>query len=248
MNPGYQEEKFVRNYLRFLASHNGRLQQKFLYQTLRPLLPPNPQAAVLDAACGSGWLLALLRPDYQKLAGFDASPALLALAKKIAPNARLEIADVMQPLPFATDSFDCVVLNMAAPDIENLNSAFQNVARTLKPLGRLIITVPNPDLTFPKAVWKRGVLGWLLRQKPKLKISPQVWPSGQKIQREFGRIKIPSFYYTLADYARAANGAGLEQKSLIEIKSGTDSPDFDLAYQLFRYPLLLALIFEKPLK
>jgi len=246
MNQGYQAKNEIRNYLKFLDSENGRLQQKFLYRAILPLLPQRPKAAILDAACGPGWLLAALTPHYQNLSGFDASPGLVALAKKMAPSANLQIADVMHGLPFAPESFDCVVLNMAAPDIRNLKLAFKNLFLVLKPSGSLVVTVPNPELTYPKAVWKRTVWGRLRKQKPRLKFTNAAPASGEKIMREFGEGQIPSFYYSLQDYADAGAAAGFSQKKLVEIKSETDSPDFGLTYQLYRYPLLLCLVFEKP--
>lgn len=245
MNQGYQEEKAARKYLEFLSSKNGRLQQKYLYQGLKPLLPKNPDAAILDAACGPGWLLAMLAPNHKNLAGFDASPFLLEMAKKAAPGAKLKITDITRETPFAENSFDCIVLNMAAPDLKNINTAFLNLQAMLKSQGRLLVTLPNPNLTYPMAIWKRGILGRLLGKKPELKFTHAKPGAGQIITREFGKNKITSFYYSLNDYHQAALGARLKEKSLVELRSQTDSPDFDLTYQLFRYPLLLVLEFEK---
>ena len=246
MLPGYQDKNSIRSYLKFLNSANGRLQQKFLFEAIEPLLPRWRKAAILDAACGPGWFLAALDGRYPNLSGFDASPALASLAKKMAPGANIQIADVTHGLPFAPQSFDCIVLNMAAPDIHNLKQAFKNLSLVLKPGGRLILTLPNPDLTYPKAVWKRGLWGRLKKRLPELKLTGEQVRSGEKIEREFGKEKISSFYYSLQDYADAAANAGLTQNSLIEIRSEKDSPEFNLTYQLYRYPLLLALSFEKP--
>jgi len=245
MNQGYQEEKPARKYLEFLGSKNGQLQQKYLYQGLKPFLPQNPDAVILDAACGPGWLMAMLALHYKNLSGFDASPFLLEIAKKTAPQSKLKIADITRETPFAENSFDCIVLNMAAPDLKDIKTAFLNLQAMLKSHGRLLVALPNPDLTYPAAVWKRGILGRLLGQKPELKFTHAKPESGQIITREFGKNKIASFYYSLNDYHQAALGARLKEKNLIEIRSETDSPNFDLTYQLFRYPLLLVLEFEK---
>ena len=246
MNQGYQDEKTAQDYLEFLASKNGQLQQKFLYQALRPLLPDKPETAILDAACGPGWLLALLALKYKNLWGFDASPVLLSRAKKIAPEATLKLTDISKQTPFPEKKFDCIILNMAAPDLEDLDTVFFKLSSILQNSGRLIVTLPNPNLTYPVAVWKKGVLAKLLGQKPELKFTGKKIASGQKITREFGKNKIASYYYSFEDYHQAAVKAGLKEKNLTEIRSATDSPDFDLTYQLFRYPLLLALVFEKP--
>ncbi|HYV33252.1 MAG TPA: hypothetical protein VE973_00175, partial [Candidatus Limnocylindria bacterium] len=93
--------------------------------------------------------------------------------------------------------------------------------------------------------WKRSLLDVLLGKKPKLKIkTPPV--SGQKIQREFGKnVKIDSFFYSLDNYLKAGEDAGLKLNLKQEIKSQTDSSNFDLNYQLYRYPLILLLEFSK---
>lgn len=52
------------------------------------------QGLVVDAGCGSGiWARELLRAGYAVFA-FDASPPMIALARTIAPSARLEVASV----------------------------------------------------------------------------------------------------------------------------------------------------------
>lgn len=245
MLTGYQDKQSVRGYLKFLNSTNGQLQQKFLFAAIEPLLPRWNKAAILDAACGSGWFLAILANRYSNLSGFDASPFLAELAKKTIPNANIQIADITQGLPFPPHHFDCIVLNMAGPDICNLKLAFHNLSLVLKPDGRLIISLPHPELTYPKAVWKRGIWGWLKNNLPKLKMTGAKLRGGQKIEREFGETKISSYYYSLQDYADAAANAGLAQKTLVEIRSKEDSAEFNLTYQLYRYPLLLVLSFEK---
>jgi len=106
------------------------------------------------------------------------------------------------------------------------------------------MTIPNPGLTYPAAVWKRSFMDILLRRKPKLKMR-KAPKGGETIEREFGDCKISSHFYPLSDYVTAASKSNIKLKANIEIKSQTDSQDFDLRYQLFRYPLLLLLEFEK---
>ncbi len=54
---------------------------------------------VLDAGCGSGPLSAALRAKGATVAGFDASPAMIRLAReRLGPAADLRVADLGEPL------------------------------------------------------------------------------------------------------------------------------------------------------
>ncbi|MFF2032025.1 class I SAM-dependent methyltransferase [Arthrobacter sp. NPDC058192] len=68
---------------------------------------------VLDAGCGSGPLSAALGAKGAIMTGFDASPAMLELARqRLGATADLFVADLSKPLPFADGSFDDVVSSL----------------------------------------------------------------------------------------------------------------------------------------
>lgn len=242
-NP-YQEAKNAQNYLFFLASKNGQIQQNALWGAILPRLPQNPGAAILDACCGNGWLAGrLINTGFDNIAGFDDSAILIAEAKKNFPSVEFKIADIKLPLPHKAGCFDAGILNMAAPDIENLPTAMNNLAQAIKTGGSLLLTAPHPEFTFPKAVWKRSLWDFLAGHKPSLRFFAV---DGTKtVMREFGKKRIASRYYELADYLSACNKAGFQLCEKAEIRSKTDSAKFNLQYQLFRYPLLLLLLFKK---
>jgi SAM-dependent methyltransferase len=242
--PGYQDPKTAQKYLDFLNSVNGQIQQQVLFYAIRYRLPDNKAISILDAGCGQGWLTGVLKKDFVHLKACDASEFLIRSAKITYPRTEFIVAPLDKPLPYPERSFDFVILNMAAPDLENLSLAFRNLSAVIKPGGKLIMTVPNPKYTYPVAEWKRSLADFLLRRKPtlKIKIPPA---SGTKIQREFGKSKIYSYFYTLDDYINAATASGFSFATRDDIRSNTDSPNFDLNYQLFRYPLFQLLEFKK---
>jgi SAM-dependent methyltransferase len=98
---------------------------------------------ILDAGCGTGGFLAVLRKNRPDLIRFgvewDASAALRAAAKAQAPVARGSV----NALPFADDSFDAVlsadVLCHAAVDP---TLALAAMKRVLRPNGRLVLNMP----------------------------------------------------------------------------------------------------------
>ena len=244
MNNGYQDPQTSKNYLSFLNSPNGQLQQQFLWEAISGVLPKDLQIKILDAGCGPGWLCQKLAATYSQVYGCDSSKTLIDFAEKLNPGNTFKVCDLTETLPFEKNFFDVCILNMVAPDLNNLDMAFKNIFQTLRPQGKLIVTIPNPACTYPAAVWKRGILGVIFGCKPKLKFK-KIQTSQKQILREFGKYKILSNYYSLEDYKKSAKLAGFALTNLKEIKSTEDSPNFNLKYQLFRYPLLLLLCFEK---
>lgn len=241
---GYQEPETAKNYIDFLGSINGQIQQNILFAAISKTLPSSAETVMLDAACGTGWLASRLKPGYPKIHACDESLALIDYGKQHYPETKISRADLAGALPYNDGFFDVVILNMAAPDLENLDQAMKNLGAKLKINGKIIMTVPNPYLTFPIAAWKRSVFDVLLRRKPSLKIAGNYF-GPKKISREFAGNKIPSHFYTIADYLTTAKQAGLIFERLAELKSQTDSKEFDLNYQMFRYPLIWLLEFRK---
>jgi SAM-dependent methyltransferase len=92
-----------------------------------------------------------LRPA--SVAGIDASPIALELARKFAPSAELIEADVNDGLPFKSGSFDVVtIFNVLYHGwVRSEADVFAEAARVLRPGGLLLFTEPAFD------VLKRGM-------------------------------------------------------------------------------------------
>lgn len=104
---------------------------------------------ILDAGCGSGPLFAALRANGATMTGFDASPAMLDLARqRLGATADLSVADLSQPLPFADDSFDDVVSSLVLHYLEDWSGPLAELRRVLKPRGRLIVSVNHPAVSL----------------------------------------------------------------------------------------------------
>jgi len=104
-----------------------------LEQLLLPRLPD--RARILDVCCGSGYLAGLLAGRGYRVTGFDASPAMIDLARAHAPQARFEVADATS---FRTRAkFDAAVCTFDSLnhilDPVDLTAAFRRIAAALKP-------------------------------------------------------------------------------------------------------------------
>ncbi|WP_166355795.1 methyltransferase domain-containing protein [Phytoactinopolyspora limicola] len=102
---------------------------------------------VLDAGCGSGPLSAALRAKGAIVTGFDASPAMITLARRrLGENADLHVADLNQPLPFDDDVFDDAVASLVLHYLQDWTGPLAELRRVLKPGGRLVLSVNHPTI------------------------------------------------------------------------------------------------------
>jgi ubiquinone/menaquinone biosynthesis C-methylase UbiE len=102
---------------------------------------------VLDAGCGSGPLSAALRAKGAIVAGFDSSPAMVALARqRLGQEADLQVADLSKPLPYDDGAFDDVVVSLVLHYLQDWTAPLAELRRVLKPGGRLLLSVNHPRI------------------------------------------------------------------------------------------------------
>ncbi|WP_296601910.1 class I SAM-dependent methyltransferase [Nocardioides sp.] len=100
---------------------------------------------VLDAGCGSGPLTAQLRARGAVVSGFDASAAMVDLARqRLGQDADLRVADLAAPLPYADGEFDDVLASLVLHYLEDWTRPLAELRRVLKPGGRLLVSVNHP--------------------------------------------------------------------------------------------------------
>ncbi len=105
---------------------------------------------LLDVGTGTGQLLELLAPRVERGLGVDASRAMLALARSRLAKPELAHCAVRQAdmyrLPLPDAGFDTAVIQMVLHYAEDPAAAVTEVARVLRPGGRLLIVdLPHHD-------------------------------------------------------------------------------------------------------
>ena len=93
--------------------------------------------AVVDVACGNGPLAKLIGPRW---IGTDLSESELALG--MSQHARPSVVSDAGALPFATNAADTVACSMALHVTQPLPSVLAEMARVLRPGGRLVAIIP----------------------------------------------------------------------------------------------------------
>ncbi len=122
-------------------------------------LPPN--AVVADVGTGTGFVTAGLASHAARVVGFDASPEMLAVARRnLAKFDHVEFRDAVgDQLPVASEMFDGVFANMYLHHAPDPLATIKEMVRTLKPNGVLCIT----DLDTHDHAWQREQMAdlWL---------------------------------------------------------------------------------------
>ena len=138
-----------------------------------------PDDRALDLACGTGDIAIALANRGAKTVGLDLTHRMVQLGRLRAAGASPGRAGVrflcgdMIDLPFATASFDLVTTGYGLRNVPDLDTAIDEIARVLKPGGRLLsLDFNRPGNTLVRAAYLGylnvvgAALGWLLHRDP----------------------------------------------------------------------------------
>ena len=104
--------------------------------------------AVLDLGCGSGRITRSLASRGFSMTGADVSKHMLDQAKSEPDGDRVRWVqqdhDRPFPLPLGDREFDAVISSSVLEYVSNPKEALEEMARLLKPGGRVFFTVPDP--------------------------------------------------------------------------------------------------------
>ena len=118
---------------------------------IRQALGDRPIGSLLDVGTGTGRMLELLAPHAGGALGIDQSPQMLRMARARLERAGLRNAQLRQgdifALPAERNSYDVVVLHQVLHYLDDPARALREVARTLRPGGRLLVVdfAPHED-------------------------------------------------------------------------------------------------------
>jgi len=158
---------------------------------VRELLDELPAGSVLDAACGTGRHAAYLCGRGRQVIGVDGSQAMLDRAAAKLSDADLRLGE-LTALPLADGEVAGAVCALALSHLSGLGPAITELARVLKPRGRLIVSNPHPFAT--------AILGW----------------RAVFVDADGRRSMIPEYPHLHDDYIRAFTEAGFDVRRCIE--------------------------------
>jgi SAM-dependent methyltransferase len=169
---------------------------------------------VLDAGMGPGRLVAELGRRGWTVSGIDASAEMVVVARNRLPDAAPRLVQgKIESLPFADRSFDAVVAT-GVLEYSEVERALLELARVLRPGGRLVVSYPNPANLYGK--WKTRVFYQLVNVAKRIGGRPPlVFPRG-----ESGAFEPECFRALLA--AAGLSPERLEHSSYLVVPSPLD--------------------------
>ncbi len=151
---------------------------------------------VLDAACGPGFYLQELRARGAEVAGCDASPRMIELARaRVGPEVDLRVHPLEEPLDWVpAETLDVVLCALAYHYLNDRPAFLREVHRMLRPLGALVISTHHPAADWARLggsyfevspvteIWSRGweITAWRV---PLTTISEEIADAGFVIER-----------------------------------------------------------------
>jgi SAM-dependent methyltransferase len=165
-------------------------------RAVRSLLENRPTGHAADIGAGTGRHARWLLGQGHRVTAIDPSEEMLAVATREAPGASILLGDV-RAIPLPDRCADIVVCALVLSHLPDL-SAITELARIVRPGGRLVISNPHPFAT--------SVLG------------SRAWTTAT----DGTRVQIPEFAHPLGAYVEAFTAAGLVPSALIELKHPPD--------------------------
>jgi len=148
-------------YARWRASEIGAITDRLELQLILELVGDVSGCRVLDLGCGEGKLALELARRGAIVTGIDASAAMIEAAecraKQHAVNVSFQLARA-EHLPFPSEQFDIVTAITILCFVDDPRPVFQEIARVLRPNGRLVIGELGKWSTWAAA---RRIRAWL---------------------------------------------------------------------------------------
>jgi 2-polyprenyl-3-methyl-5-hydroxy-6-metoxy-1,4-benzoquinol methylase len=148
------------NYLNYEKLNPSKLFEGILYFVKKYNIEAS---SLLDVGCAFGFLLKELSSVFGELHGFDISEFAIEKARKIIPQASLQILSLEDTLPYPNDNFDCITAVDVLEHTRNFAKSFAEIVSKLKKGGYLIVSTPLDE-------WPRKYFGFLDKDKTHISV------------------------------------------------------------------------------
>lgn len=206
---------------------------------------------VLDAGCGEGRFSRMMAERGATVTGVDLSERMIGHARQVEAEQPLgidyRVEDMCDLGTFKDGEFVLAVAYLSIIDVESYEAALTEIARVLRPGGRLVMSLIHPCFSPPVWGWEPARPGIVpMRDKDRLfrkvdnyfpaaEVRFRMWPTAPA--------ETINYHRPISEYAHACRDAGLFIRDIVE-----PTPDPELAEQFdylkgeFRAPTFI--IFE----
>jgi SAM-dependent methyltransferase len=150
MSDSWKNPQFAEQYMTNAADINTNWYEHSVNLESLSSLIPTTAKTFLDFGCGPGDFTFQLKESGHDIDGCDGSPAMVELAQQHFKGINFFIWDGNDKCP--TDKYyDVVISKLTLHSVEDLDNLAVRLAEVLNQKGSLLISVPHPIPTIPKA-------------------------------------------------------------------------------------------------
>ena len=148
MKNEYDDKHFFDQYAQMTRSKDG-LAGAGEWHQFQKMFPALEGSRVLDLGCGYGWHCKYAEEQgAEEILGIDASRRMIeeAMRRNAGERITYQTGD-LEYYGYPAETWDCVISNLALHYIEDIESVFQSVYRTLKDGGSFLFNIEHPVFT-----------------------------------------------------------------------------------------------------
>jgi SAM-dependent methyltransferase len=145
MESRVSEENLSKAATRGNPSFVWRAGQERRLQMIRAAAGDRLRGRIFEDGCGVGMYLVRLAQDARQAIGMDIELERTQEARRLAPQVFCGAGEV---LPFPDNSFDLILSHEVLEHVQDDRKAVEEIVRTLRPGGRLVLFVPNRGYPF----------------------------------------------------------------------------------------------------
>lgn len=231
----YDNQTFFDAYAQMSRSRDG-LAGAGEWRQFRDLFPDMSGLKVLDLGCGYGWHCKYAAErGAASVLGIDLSEKMIARAREINGDERITYRICgLEEYEYPEEEYDCVVSNLALHYIEDLDTVYQKICRTLKPGGIFLLNIEHP-------VFTAGVNeDWIYDKDG----NPEYWPvddyyyPGERSTLFLGE-RVRKYHHTLTQILMGLRNAGFALEAVEEAMPDESMLDIPGMKDEMRRPMML---------
>ena len=231
----YDNQTFFDAYAQMSRSRDG-LAGAGEWHQFRNLFPDMSGLKVLDLGCGYGWHCKYAAEQgAASVLGIDLSEKMIDRAREINGDERITYRICgLEEYEYPEEEYDCVVSNLALHYIEDLDTVYQKICRTLKPGGIFLLNIEHP-------VFTAGVNeDWIYDKDG----NPEYWPvddyyyPGERSTIFLGK-RVRKYHHTLTQILMGLRNAGFALEAVEEAVPDESMLDIPGMKDEMRRPMML---------